>query len=94
MILQQLKALLQRHGTLAMKELSQWLQAEPEAVRGMLEHLQARGLVERLPSGTPCSGCDHCPPEQIELWRWLGEAAPDHAVPPLTPVNEKRGDAP
>ncbi len=71
MILRQLEDLLRQHEVIALKELSEWLEAEPDAVRGMLAHLQARGKVEKLPAGTPCQGCDHCPPSQIELWRWV-----------------------
>ncbi len=73
MILQRLKDLLREHHTIAIKELSEWLQAEPDAVRGMLAHLEARGLARKLPAGTPCQGCDHCPPSQIELWQWCGK---------------------
>ncbi len=72
MILRQLQALLREHRLIAVKELAEWLQAEPDAVRGMLAHLAERGLAEKLPAGTTCPGCSHCPPEQIELWRWTG----------------------
>jgi hypothetical protein len=48
------------------------LDVSPDALRAMLELLESRGVVRRLPSGTPCGGsCCKCAPESIELYEWV-----------------------
>ncbi len=48
----------------------------PDALRSMLLLLERKGLVRRVPLGTPCAGgCMQCRPETIELYDWVGRAA-------------------
>lgn len=70
MILSDLKQLIQSHQIIALKEICEHLNSEPEAVRAMLDYLIEKNLIEKMPEGTRCQSCTICPPETIELFRW------------------------
>lgn len=75
MILQRLLDLLERQGAAGQVELARALGAAPDAVRGMLETLERRGLVHRVVATADCgSGCRQCAQPSAELYR-LGPAA-------------------
>ncbi len=56
----------------ALRDLSYRFDIAPEALRGMLDLLEQRGRVRKLPAHTPCGGCTSCDPAQIELYEWVG----------------------
>ncbi len=66
--------LLRRRRQIPLKELAEALGTDPETVRPMLQRLIRRGQVERLPPATPCpGGCTLCPPQTVEIYRWIGD---------------------
>jgi len=42
------------------------------ALSGMLQILQRKGRVERLPAPLKCHGCTHCEGKALEFYRWTG----------------------
>ncbi|MBN2885903.1 MAG: FeoC-like transcriptional regulator [Chromatiaceae bacterium] len=76
MIMSDLSDYLRTHKRAALRDLAYRFETDPEALRGMLERLERKGRVRRLPSGTPCAGgCCSCDPASIELYEWMGERA-------------------
>ncbi len=59
-----------------LSEIAAYLKAEPDAVRPMLELLEARGRIRRISAGKPagCGGCTVCLPESLVLWEAVQEA--------------------
>jgi len=55
--------------TASLADISQHVGAEPDAVRGMLDHWVAKGKVCRIPMA--CGGCTQCDPATIETYRWV-----------------------
>ena len=56
----------------ALRDLSHRFDTDPEALRGMLDTLERKGRVRRLPANTPCGGgCCQCDPASIEIYEWI-----------------------
>lgn len=73
MILSDLRRYLRVQRRAAVYDLAVHFDIEPDAVRGMLGELERRGMVRRMPQGTPCGGgCRQCDPASIELYEWRG----------------------
>lgn len=73
MILSKVTNYLKLNRRAAVQDMSGVLDASPDALRAMLDRLEAKGLVKRLPSAKTCgSSCSKCKPEQIELYEWCG----------------------
>lgn len=74
MILSELRDYLKTHRRAALIDLSHRFDAAPDALRGMLERLMAKGQVEKLPQGTPCGGgCCKCDSATVEIYAWKGD---------------------
>jgi putative ferrous iron transport protein C len=72
MILSELKCYLKTNKRVALLDLANHFEADPDALRGMLEKWISKGRVRKLASGTPCgTGCCQCDPAQIELYEWV-----------------------
>ncbi len=75
MILSEVKRYLleQRQATLA--DIALHCDAEPDAVRGMLEQWMRKGKVERRMASSDCGlGCNQCDPARVEIYTWLNSA--------------------
>ena len=71
MILSELRDYLRTHRQAALYDLAVHFDADPEAIRGMLEQLMQKGKVHKLPEGTACGGgCTKCEPEDVEIYQW------------------------
>lgn len=72
MILNRVRTYLQLNRRAALQDMASVLDVSQEALRAMLNTLETRGAVRRLPSGTPCGGsCTKCSPEAVELYEWV-----------------------
>ena len=69
-MLSDIKRYLTERGTASLHDLALHLEAEPDAVRGMLGHWLARGRVRKLPRPEKCEGCCDCDPARSELYEW------------------------
>ena len=69
-MLSAIRKYLTQHHTASLSDIARHLDAEPDAVRGMLDHWVAKGQVCRIP--TSCGGCTQCDPATIETYRWIG----------------------
>jgi putative ferrous iron transport protein C len=70
MILKELQHYLSHHSRSSLQDLSQALQIDAEALRGMLDHLIRKGRVHKVNSAG-CARCSSCPPEAFELYEWV-----------------------
>jgi predicted transcriptional regulator len=74
-----LKGYLVGHRAASLSELARHVGADPDAVRGMLEHWVRKGKVSRT-AGARCGGCDSCAAADIEFYEWVGERPDDPAA--------------
>ncbi|AKH20145.1 FeoC-like transcriptional regulator [Sedimenticola thiotaurini] len=73
MILSELRDYLKTNQRAALIDLSHRFDADPDALRGMLDKWVAKGKVEKLPQGSPCGGgCCKCDPATTEIYEWVG----------------------
>lgn len=71
MILSKVTNYLKLNRRAALQDMAGVLDVSPEALRAMLDRLERKGNVRRMPVGTPCGGsCNKCKPEQVELYEW------------------------
>lgn len=56
MIVSELSRYLRDNRRAAVRDLAYRFDAEPDALRGMLETLERKGRVRKLPADTPCAG--------------------------------------
>lgn len=59
---------LRDHGAMSVAEVARCVDADPEAVRGMLDHWCRNGRVVRAPA--PCDGCTACDLAHTEYYQW------------------------
>jgi predicted ArsR family transcriptional regulator len=72
MILNRVRTYLQLNRRAALQDMAGVLDVSQDALRAMLNTLETRGAVRRLPSGTSCGGsCTKCSPETVELYEWV-----------------------
>lgn len=75
MILSRVSDYLKQHKRASLLDMSIGLDTDAEALRGMLDVLQRKGRVNKLPSGTACGGgCTKCSTDTIELYAWVNAA--------------------
>jgi Mn-dependent DtxR family transcriptional regulator len=74
MILTELKQYLSQHQRAALIDLSHHFDIEPDALRGMLNVLERKGWITKLPSGTVCGGgCSKCDPASVEIYECVNQ---------------------
>lgn len=74
MILSRLSAYLKQRKRASVADMALVLDAQPNAVNGMLAALERKGRVRRLPAGSSCgSTCSKCDPTTLELYEWVGD---------------------
>ena len=77
MIVSELARYLRANRRAAVRDLAYRFDTEPDALRGMLDTLERKGRIRKLPTYTPCAGgCSHCDPSTIELYEWVDAADP------------------
>ena len=62
---------LEDRGTASLADIARHLDADPGAVRGMLDHWVRKGKVCQVPLA--CGGCTECDPTTVEMYRWLDD---------------------
>jgi hypothetical protein len=81
MILSEIRDYLQLNRRAAVVDMANRFNTSPDALRGMLEKLVAKGQIKKLPAGTACSGCSDCDPVTVEIYEWIGDIAGDISSP-------------
>lgn len=76
-MLSTIRRYLSARGTASLADISRHVGADPDAVRGMLDHWVTKGKVCRIP--IECGGCTQCDPATTEIYRWVQD--PDPPVP-------------
>ncbi|MEN8168308.1 MAG: FeoC-like transcriptional regulator [Pseudomonadota bacterium] len=73
MILSDIKHYLAERGQATLADIALHCDADPDAVRGMLEQWIRKGKVERRMASDSCgSNCCSCDPATVEIYVWLG----------------------
>ena len=68
-MLSTIKRYLEQQQTATLSDIAQHVDADPAAVRGMIEHWVRKGKICRVP--VACGGCTQCDPATIETYRWI-----------------------
>jgi len=74
MILSDLKSYLVRHKRVPIGDLVSHFNAEPDAIRGMLDLFIRKGQVRRMDGGDTCGGCQGCDAHVLEFYDWTGKS--------------------
>lgn len=72
MILTRVSDYLRHHRRASVGEIAGHLQVAPAALTGMLEMLERKGRVRRLPGNASCGSCCKCDPESVTHYEWHG----------------------
>ena len=73
MILSELKVYLRERGRAPIGDLANRFDADPEAIRGMLDVWIRKGRVKRLNAEAgDCGGCSKCDAFDLEIYEWRG----------------------
>jgi hypothetical protein len=81
-ILTDLRSYLERRGQASLGDIARHLDADPEAVRGMLEQWIRKGRVRRHLAGAACGGCSQCEGSGLEVYEWLHDGGSRLALQP------------
>ncbi|MGV6859988.1 MAG: FeoC-like transcriptional regulator [bacterium] len=71
MILREISNYIKERDQAPLRDLALHFRLEESVARDMVQKLIDKGRVEPLPTGTSCSGCNHCPPESVEIFKWV-----------------------
>jgi len=75
MILSDIKRYLMDRQQATLADIALHCDAQPDAVRGMLEQWIRKGKVARSRVGGACgSSCTRCDPAAVEVYYWIGSA--------------------
>ncbi len=73
MILSDLRNYIRARGRVPIADLVNHFDADPDAVRGMLDVWIRKGKVSRLASDAgDCDGCAKCDAFELEIYEWTG----------------------
>ncbi len=71
MILRDVKNYIRERGQVPLREIGLHFDMDPGVIRRMLETLEHKGVIQKLPAGSTCSGgCTQCAPESVDIYRW------------------------
>lgn len=74
MILKALQDYLRERRVASLSQMEASLSVSAEALRGMLDLLERKGRVMRMPRPQRCHGCSLCEGTSLEFYRWEGSA--------------------
>lgn len=72
MILGELKDYLASNKRVAIADLANRFDVEPDALRGMLQTWIGKGRVRRIDPGCACCSCSGCGETVPEIYEWVG----------------------
>jgi len=73
-----IRSFLQGHGSASLADIAHHLDADPDAVRGMVDHWVRKGKVGVVP--VACGGCTQCDIATIETYCWLDSSEVERAA--------------
>jgi predicted ArsR family transcriptional regulator len=76
MILSRLNTYLQEQHRASIADMALHLDSSPAALEGMLDKLERKGRVRKLPAGATCGkSCGKCDPTTVVVYEWIERAA-------------------
>lgn len=86
-MLTEIRRFLLLHGRATLRDIATHLEAEPAAVRGMLDVWTRKGRVRRTRATSTCgSACTRCDTALVEIYEWIG-APEDVSISRLRPFD-------
>ncbi len=86
MILSDIKQYLAQRGNASLSDLCIHFDANPEAMRGMLEQWMRKGRVQRHSASASCgSSCNKCDMDSTEIYQWVDAATSSFKGISITP---------
>ena len=82
MILQRLQDYLRQRNVASLSQMEASLGVSAAALHGMLDLLERKGRVQKMPRPQRCHGCSLCDGKALEFYRW--QASPNDAHPDST----------
>jgi len=67
-----LQTYIARRGTVSLSDLSLHFRADEQVIESMLDRLQRKGRIRRLPVAGNCSECTCCDRACLEFYEWTG----------------------
>ena len=84
MILSDLRDYLRQRGQASLQDMALHFDADPEALKGMLEHWIRKGKVTRQTAKASCGdSCTQCDPATVEIYVWGRQQQPTETVIPV-----------
>ncbi len=78
MILSDIRHYLQKRGQASLADLALHFDADPDAIRGMLQVWMRKGMVHKQVATASCgSSCTKCDSAAIEIYAWLSSSEPE-----------------
>ena len=77
-MLSTIRRYLEQQQTASLADIARHVDADPEAVEGMIDHWIRKGKVEVVP--VACGGCTQCDLATIKIYRWLDPTPPRRPV--------------
>jgi hypothetical protein len=71
MILADIRNYLRDRGQASLVEIARHCDADPAAVRDMLQVWIRKGHIKRQLNANPCGGCTQCDPMASEIYNWV-----------------------
>lgn len=84
MILSDLRDYLRQREQASLQDMALHFDADPEALKGMLEHWIRKGKVTRQTAKASCGdSCTQCDPASVEIYVWGKQQQPGETVIPV-----------
>jgi putative ferrous iron transport protein C len=91
MILSDLRDYLRQRGQASLQDMALHFDADPDALRGMLEQWIRKGKVSRRSAKASCGdSCTQCDPASVEIYVWGTEASGTETVIPVQNIGCSR----
>ena len=91
MILSDLRDYLRERGQASLQDMALHFDADPEALRGMLETWIRKGKVSRYSAKASCGdSCTQCDPASVEIYSWGRQPAQGETIIPIENIGCSR----
>jgi len=75
MILRELRDYIKQRNQVEIGEIASHFDTDPDALRGMIDHMIRKGQVQKLSCGSACSSSSCCSVAISEVFQWTGKGS-------------------
>ncbi len=92
MILPEIRDYVRERGQASLEDIARHLDAQPDAVRGMLARWIRKGRIRKILKGPACgSSCSSCSTESTEVYEWIDPQDRDRGLKRISVVQQSSG---